>query len=402
MRRPDAWGRALILGALLVGLAVVRPAGLRAATDTVGTCDESTLRSVIGGAAAGDTVTFGCSGTITLTSGGGGAITLSKDLTIDGSGQAVTISGGGSVQVLVVDSGVSVTLNDLTIANGSCTACAGAGILNTGTLHVTNSAVSGNSAGGSGGGILSEGALTVTNSTFHRNSAGGSGGGIWGAVMTVTDSSFSGNSALHGGGIATFRFSTVADSTFSGNGASEGGGVFNDLGTLYVLNSTFAGNLASEGGGIENFDNGTLHVTDSTLSSNFAHGGGIDSNGLATLRNTILAGSSCLALPPITNNGGNLTDDGSCGVTQVPTASLKLGTLASNGGPTQTIALLPGSVAIDVTTCLESTDQRGFPRARRARDQVRQRGVRVPGPHGPDPLPDHPDHQLQSLQRADV
>jgi hypothetical protein len=82
----------LALGALLV-----RPTGVRAATDTVTTCDESTLRTVISNAAAGDTVSFGCSGTITLTSGGGGTITLSKNLTIDGSGQAVTISGGNSV-----------------------------------------------------------------------------------------------------------------------------------------------------------------------------------------------------------------------------------------------------------------------------------------------------------------
>jgi hypothetical protein len=50
---------------------------------------------------------------------------------------------------------------------------------------------------------------------------------------------------------------------------------------------------------------------------------------------------------------------------------LDLGPLADNGGPTQTHALLPGSVAIDVIPaddCVDTegepltTDQRGFPR----------------------------------------
>jgi hypothetical protein len=72
MRRPGSAWRALALGALLVGLATVGPAGVRAASDTVTVCDESSLRSEISGAAAGDTAAFGCSGTITLTSGGVG------------------------------------------------------------------------------------------------------------------------------------------------------------------------------------------------------------------------------------------------------------------------------------------------------------------------------------------
>jgi hypothetical protein len=94
--------------------------------------------------ARGDTVNFSCSGTITLTSGGGGAIALSKDLTIDGTGQAVTISGGGSVGVCAVPSGVRVTLNDLTIAHGLGALTIG-GIFNAGPLRVTNRPFSGNS-----------------------------------------------------------------------------------------------------------------------------------------------------------------------------------------------------------------------------------------------------------------
>jgi hypothetical protein len=95
----------------------------------------------------------------------------------------------------------------------------------------------------------------------------------------------------------------------------------------------------------------------------------LNNGGMLRVTNTILAGSrggDCDSFTPFTDAGGNLADDGSCAFTQASSknfaTSLNLGTLANNGGPTQTIALLPGSVAIDSTTCLQSTDQRGFPR----------------------------------------
>jgi len=81
----------------------------RAATQVVSDCTGPSgpgrLVNVITAASAGDTITFSCSGTITLSS----TITLDKNLTIDGSGQAVTISGGDTVRVFIVNSGQYVT-----------------------------------------------------------------------------------------------------------------------------------------------------------------------------------------------------------------------------------------------------------------------------------------------------
>ena len=82
----------------------------RAATLIVSDCSAPSgaagrLVEVIAAAAAGDTITFSCSGTITLSS----TITLDKNLIIDGSGQAVTISGGDTVGVFIVNSGQYVT-----------------------------------------------------------------------------------------------------------------------------------------------------------------------------------------------------------------------------------------------------------------------------------------------------
>ena len=120
-------------------------------------------------------MTFSCSGTITLTA----TITIAADTTIDGSGQTVTISGNHAVRVFTVNSGVTLNLNRLTVADGSASGNGG-GIYNSGTLTVSNSTFSGNSAG-YGGGIYNSGTLTVSNSTFSGNSAS-DGGGIYNAA----------------------------------------------------------------------------------------------------------------------------------------------------------------------------------------------------------------------------
>ena len=88
----------------------------------------------------------------------------------------------------------------------------GGGIINSGTLTLMNSTVSGNHiaafglvATGTGGGIANSGTLTVTRSTISGNRASGSagdsgeglGGGIAnsGGTLTVTNSTISGNTA---------------------------------------------------------------------------------------------------------------------------------------------------------------------------------------------------------------
>src|ERR1039458_748329 len=155
----------------------------------------------VNGCAAGTgtaPITFSVSGTITLSSALPAIANASTgSLTIDGSGQ--TIAGAGAYQVLVVDSGTTLTLNNLTIENGS--SASGGGVYNGGTLTVTNTTFSDNSASLGGGGIYNGGTLIVTNSTVSSNSASYYGGGIYnGGTLIVTNSTFSGNSASLGGG----------------------------------------------------------------------------------------------------------------------------------------------------------------------------------------------------------
>ncbi len=237
---------------------------------------------------AGNTITFGVTGTITLSSA---LPALAKPVAITGptSGAGITVDGGGNVQIFVVNSGVTASISNLTIANGN--GISGGGIHNNGTLMVTNSALSDNSAS-YGGGIYNQNrsTLTVTNSTFSGNTTvGGFGGGIHNAV----------------GGMLT-----VTNSTLSGNTASNGG----------------------SGGGISIFG-GTVNLT-----------------------NTIVAGNTGGDISgAVVSHGHNLigTTSGSTGITNgdaqgdIVTAMPLLSVFGSYGGPTQTVALLPGSPAID-------------------------------------------------------
>jgi predicted outer membrane repeat protein len=306
----------------------------------------------------------------------------------------------------------TVTLTNSTVSGNSSPH--GGGIASGGTLTLTNSTVSGNSVGGGvygfpgGGGILNQGTLTLTNSTISGNSVSAfyfsDGGGIDNrGTVTLTNSTVSGNSASgaysYGGGIDNRGTVTLTNSTVSGNSVSSasvccgyGGGIRNLGGTVTLTNSTVSGNSATAyntggyGGGIRS-DGGTVTLTNSTLSRNTASrgGGGIYTLFLALhLDNTLIAGNTASTSGPDVNgsvdttSGFNLIGDGTgmSGITngvngnQVGTSASPinplLAPLGSYGGPTQTMALLPGSPALDAgSNALRggaTTDQRGYAR----------------------------------------
>jgi hypothetical protein len=358
------------------------------------------LRDAIAITPAGGMVDFqaGLSGTITLTSG---ALDIASNLTIMGRGtNLLTVSGNETSQVFVIEESATVAISGLTIANGS--GLNGGGIQNAGTLNLTASIVSGNTAlntfeGAAGGGIYNTGTLTVSDSTLSDNNIRGGdfltfGGGIENvhdSVLTISNSMISGNSATYGGGIDNSGTVTVLNSTFVGNNGAVGGGICNpnDLGTLAVTDSTLSGNSASSvGGGISNA--GTVAVTGCTMSGNSAaggisrSGGGIWNAGTLTLFDTIVAGNAGSPSPDLddeeaglTSRGHNLIGDGTGGSGYDPTDLVgtfgnpidpKLGPLQDNGGPTLTMALLPDSPAINAgdPTNAPQWDQRGpgYPR----------------------------------------
>ena len=383
--------------------------------NTTGTVNISGL-TIAGGFAPSNTVGGGIQNVnatlnftnITITNnsavqGGGidnqGTMTIANSM-ISGNSGSSSQAGGG-----IYNSG-TMTIANSTISGNSAPSGEGGGIFNSfggsgnGTATISNSTITNNTAHSSGGGIDNLGStVTVTNSTITNNSAQiGTGGGIFGGA-NVTNSTISGNSAVQGGGINATGIVNVMSSTISGNTGSSsqaGGGIYNSGGTLTVTNSTISGNTSpsGDGGGIFNAfglnSAGTATITNSTITNNTAHGngGGIDNQfgSTFTVKSSIMAlntaaGSGPDAFSTFTSSGFNLIGktDGSTGFTA---ATDQTGTIASpldpkldpgglkyNGGPTQTIALLFGSPAIDKGTSVGltgtlTTDQRGtgFPR----------------------------------------
>ncbi len=404
------------------------------------------MRQAVLAATSGDTVTFALSpacSIITLTR----TISIATDLTIEGPGvNSLGVSGNNAVEVFNIASSASVTIAGLTIEYGQSGSGNGGGILNqgtltlkastlmdnssysglggalyndygtvditdstlssnsatnggavgnVGTLSLTDSTLSNNTAPGNGGAIIEQfGTMTITNSMLSDNSAtlvGSVGGAIisggTGTALNLRNSILSGNSATDGGGIAGFgggMMNTVTNSTLSNNKATngDGGGIANGIGNygggpMIITNSTLSGNSANEGGAIWNSvgsNRAPMTITNSTLSNNAAGtGGGIWNNATLNMAATIVANSSasggdCSPSVGLTDLGYNLADDNTCGFSgssfSGKASGLDRAGPQNNGGPTPTIALLRRSIAIDHVPASHcpGTDQRGASR----------------------------------------
>jgi chitodextrinase len=322
------------------------------------------------------------------TDGGNGLPVITGSVTVHGNGATITrstASGVPHVRIFDVASGASLTLDSVTLSNGIADNGhdGGGAIDNRGTLSVSGSTFTGNSnpatSGTSGGAIQNAGTMTLTTSTFTGNVAMEGGAVFNQNIATITRSTFSNNTAtVYGGGaiVNAYGTTTVDGSTFVGN-TGPGGGVIDNDTTIHISDSTMVGNTAGNhgGGAIINF--GTATVTTSTLSGNSSpYGSDIYNYGSSslTVSSSIVAngtGSANCGGTAIADGGYNLDTATSCHFATAKhsknNTNPQLQPLASNGGPTQTMALTPGSPAIDAippatTGCAGTTDQRGTAR----------------------------------------
>jgi len=272
----------------------------------------------------------------------------------------------------------------------------GGGIyLNEGTLNLIGTRIEGNVASLNGAGLRTAVGTTtiIRNSVFLNNTAfgtNGDGGAIYNqGMMTITDSTFSLNEMRNGGAIANHGTLTIERSTIVGNLAYDnGGGLYNfNGGTTTLRNTTLDANFVGGDDGSHIYNDGTLNLEHVTIEAFAIFGDASDialyhHNGTLNMTNTLISASQTLGGTTSTScainsgtfatNINNLIEDGTC----LPSLSVAPGLVdtdlsdpdpaetADNGGPTDTIALLATSQAIDAGasgSCLP-TDQRGVPR----------------------------------------
>lgn len=287
------------------------------------------LRQAITDSCAGAHITFDGDYAIYLNS----FLSINKELTIDGSGQAIVVSGDSNndgtrnVQPFRIGASGVVTITHLSVISGTTGNTGGGAILNQGDLRVYNSLFQNNhsTTGAGGGAILSTNKIAVYNSTFYTNTA------------------------EIGGGLALQGTAVVVNSTFAHNSVAREGGAINTLATLTLTNNTIANNSAFIGTGIYNRSGGGVLNWNNNILAN---------NGTSTSLQCWNFGS--------VSGGNNLSNNGlnSCGATS--SATLTLSALGNYGGDTPTYALPLGSSAIDAgnsTLCAASPvngfDQRG-------------------------------------------
>jgi sugar lactone lactonase YvrE len=284
----------------------------------------------------------------------GGGIFNSGPLTIIGStleGNTAAYSGGGLATYY--QSG-TVTLRNLTVRDNSANDCGG-GIIqgsSLGAVDLIDSIVVNNATNRCGGGIyVAHGLFTMNRSIIRSNLALYEGGGLFvGSIkdpgrLVSENSTVSNNSAgSNGGGIWTRGIVVLNNSTLSSNSAEDhGGGLYNESKGGVTLNYSVVANNNSDN------DNDTI-----------GDGGGLVGN-LILLQSSIVAGNmKGLNILDVNADckgsnssqgynligiatGCNLSGTGDITVDPADVLTDVLGSLANNGGATQTHALIVSS-----------------------------------------------------------
>jgi hypothetical protein len=246
----------------------------------------------------------------------------------------------------------------------------GGGFGGGGGSGISNGASGGNGGFGGGGGGAGSGG-TAGAGGFGAGSGGtyvgGGGGGMGGAIfnhqgtVTVTNSTLSGNTADGG---------TTGSGGTSGQGF--GGAIFNLNGTVSLTFSTIAFNTADSGGGLYDLgymatDGAQAYSASATLSGSILANTVGANDAVVQHPSTVANGSSNIAPTTVTATDPNIvvthSNTGGTFSGSPITTDPNLGSLSLNGGDTPTHAIMNSSPAFDAGgNCALTTDQRGITR----------------------------------------
>jgi uncharacterized repeat protein (TIGR01451 family)/CSLREA domain-containing protein len=396
--------KSAVLACAFAALALIAPAAGNAATFNVNTTADT---SVAGGCTTDPACSLrdaiGRAGESTdsedlVTVPPGNYSVSNGELVVFGAG-TVTIRGAGARQT-VIDAHQSSRVFNLEAAKNVLEGMTITGGNTNPTL--------GGEVPGDGGGVLAYEAeeavlrgVNVSGNLASQNGAGVSAPpeGVNKTVLTIADSTIANNRVTGGvieglgGGIYALGKFSLLNSTVTGNSAESTGPVVQGGGVLLaidpasaegsegtVVNSTIAGNSVGAmglGGGL------AVYNPEPALGGSAA----------LAVTNTIVAGntgpagaSDCAPVATVTSDH-NISSDASCMFTDAGSkqnTNPMLAGLANNGGETDTLALQPGSPAIDAGTnagC-PAADQRGVPRPQGGACDIGAFEL-VPAPPGP-------------------
>ena len=281
-----------------------------------------------------------------------GSVTIVFDSTVFAAGPTISLA-----DELILGASVTIDATGLakgvTLSGGSAhrlfSVSSGA-VLTLKGLALKNGNGAGATASGNGGAIFNGGTLTLVNCSLINNTASSGGGAIYNtAACTLTNCTLSGNSAIFGAGIHNqFGGLTLTHCTVAANSGSAGtGGIVLSGGVATFRNSIIAGNAA--GSGVTDTDLGGSGCVVTMAGNNLIgqNAGSYNTGALAT-------GSPNASGQYVGANGSPVVAN--------------LSTLGSYGGPLPTMPPLSGSPAIDHVTAGNvvaglDTDARGNPRA---------------------------------------
>ncbi|MEQ1737389.1 MAG: choice-of-anchor Q domain-containing protein [Rhodoglobus sp.] len=364
---------------MLVGISLVAASPAAAATDAdcIGVTVSSGVGADIQTLIDGVEPVICLSGTFVLTT----TLLYDRNLTIHGLTDAV-LDGNNTVRILQDEGDNTLTVENLQLTQGYVDGEGGA--IYGSEVIVHNSQFDNNNA--ILGGAIRAYTVDAYDSLFFDNDAGFLGGAILAEFASVTRTTLTTNTASDAGGaILAYGVVYSDSSTFDGNTAGGAGGAILGANGVDVRNSTFVENSSTSdsgyGGAI--FTDGGLVTQSTFLDNSAANGQSLGANNSSVdLRGNIFAGSGPEA--QLATNGGTIVDLGAnlftttqgteSDLTSVqPTSRFGLttaglfngATLASNGGPTQTVALHAGSPALSAVPASPDSmtvDQRGVAR----------------------------------------
>ena len=219
--------------------------------------------------------------------------------------------------------------------------------------------------------------LTVSNGVNTGQNGGHAGnvGISYPSVVNFQQCRITSGRSVEGAGIWNAGTLTLTACTVDNNFATNfGGGIYNySLGTLSMTNCTLASNSAAQGGALLNVGSAAARGCTFAYNNAISSGGGITTGGGSfNVMNDLIASNTAPTSPdiigPFISAGYNLVENTNNGsgfnaMADQVNVSAGIGPLGDYGGPTPTIALRAGSLAIDKGKSFgPTTDQRGFTR----------------------------------------